>query len=136
MLVDANWRVCVADFGLAITAKKSAASNGEQLGTIGYMAPEIALQTSEFTYAADVYSFAICLWEIFTGMEPYANEDWYAIIRQLQDKERLPLPPEEIWPKELADLVSKCWAEAPSDRPSFEEIIITLRQLEKIGIVL
>jgi len=66
LLVAANWRVCVADFGLARVKKRSGSYIGpsspekagvglEPLGTIGYIAPEIALEKSAFTPAADVY---------------------------------------------------------------------------------
>ena len=41
-----------------------------------FMAPELMLNPyQEFTPAADVYSFAICLYEVYTGTRAYETED-------------------------------------------------------------
>lgn len=62
-MIDANFRTKVADFGLA-------GRKGKGKGSPFWMAPEM-LQGAERTTAADVYSFAICMYELFSRQEPY-----------------------------------------------------------------
>ena len=62
LLVDTNWRVAVADFGLSVINERG----GQAAGTTGYIAPEL-ITGGEASYASDVYSFGVVLWEIFTG---------------------------------------------------------------------
>lgn len=57
LLVDTNWRVAVADFGLSIIGERESGT----AGTTGYMAPEL-INGSEATQATDVFSFGMVLW--------------------------------------------------------------------------
>lgn len=46
-------------------------------GTLSYMAPEhLESIHNPSTEKSDVYSFAIVVWVILTGEEPYASELW------------------------------------------------------------
>ena len=67
LLVDENWRVAVADFGLSevVTITHDCNINPNNVvGTFGYMAPEVILGNPA-TFASDVYSFAVILWFVF-----------------------------------------------------------------------
>lgn len=70
MQVDDNWQVKVADFGLATVKSRTFAKT--MCGTTGWVAPEV-LAEQGYTEKADVYSFAIILWEILTRQIPYAG---------------------------------------------------------------
>ena len=71
-------RAVVTDFGLAYTANDDeAATNisisapGDILGTPDYMAPE-QIQGGDVTPASDVYALGIVLYEMVTGVRPFA----------------------------------------------------------------
>ncbi len=67
LLIDWAGAVRVADFGLATSALKAAATMpGMVFGKVGYMAPEQATR-GELDPRADVYSCGVVLWELLTG---------------------------------------------------------------------
>jgi len=121
LLVDKNMVVKVADFGLSRmkTGKKTGA-----VGSPSYMAPEM-LSEKEYDEKADVYSFAICLWELLTQGKPHADIEAtsldeiykYVVIQ----KKRPTIPPQT--PTQLSQLLTECWHDRPEERPSFKQII-------------
>ncbi|KDD71458.1 protein kinase [Helicosporidium sp. ATCC 50920] len=134
--------VCkVADLGLCKRRRDTYASGvTAQRGTLPYTAPEVLRTPGQVTEKADVYSFGVLLWELWTGKEPYEGQNYHALLHQLsQPNTRLrpPLPQTPEWedrgggPRELAPgwaaLVESCWAEDPDQRPGFPEIVKTLR---------
>jgi serine/threonine protein kinase len=63
LLVDRNWTVKVADFGLSVV-KKDAAAKKEKHGPIGtplWMAPEV-LMNKEYNEKADVVRHLFCIY--------------------------------------------------------------------------
>ena len=67
-LIDEHLHIKIADFGLS---RRLAPGNMETYcGTPANMAPEIVKQ-EEYSEKADVFSFAIILWELVTGENPY-----------------------------------------------------------------
>lgn len=38
-----------------------------------WMAPEVFTQCTRYTIKADVFSYALCLWELLTGEIPFAH---------------------------------------------------------------
>lgn len=119
LLVDKNWTVKVADFGLS----KIQGDDDTAGGSPFYMAPEVLLGRS-VTPKADVYSFGVLLWELYTRKKPWSgvfeNED--ELVNAVCDEGERPEIPADC-PKQLAALIKRCWAEEPDDRPSFQEII-------------
>lgn len=61
--------VYLADFGFSTTEK----SSDLQLGTPGYMAPEIFL--GEYTNKIDVFSTGIVMFILLTGQHPFADKN-------------------------------------------------------------
>lgn len=68
LLLDAQWRIKISDFGLARIRETSHAHT--QVGTFAWMAPEV-LESKPYAEPADVYSFAIVMWECLTRREPF-----------------------------------------------------------------
>lgn len=124
LLVDNNWTVKVADFGLSVV-KKDAEAKKEKHGPIGtplWMAPEV-LMNKEYDEKADVYSFGIVLWEILTGEDPWGDiESLVDLVDAVCLEHRRPPLPKDI-PQSLRDLINACWHPETDKRPSFEEII-------------
>ena len=64
------------------------------------MAPEV-LQNKEYDESADVYSFGIVLWELFTQREPFEDiETFSAMIDSVVAEQKRPEIPKEC-PKKL-----------------------------------
>ena len=119
---------------------KGARSQRDMTGMVGtpnYMAPELmAMDQGSATGAIDVYSFGILLWSIYTGKSPHADRDIgsiHALFRAvLRDGLRPPVPPH--MPKPLMQLMVDCWAQQPTQRPSFAEINERLQDPDGLGI--
>jgi serine/threonine protein kinase len=91
------------------------------VGTLLYMAPEVFGWF--YDQKADVYSFALILYEIVTGNGIFSgqdNENKRRLYGDLRAGER-PVFPEDV----LAfaqSLIGRCWSSKRSERPSFSEI--------------
>jgi RNA polymerase sigma factor (sigma-70 family) len=70
VLLDKNGHVYVTDFGFAYLITGSSMSGHGLGGTAGYLAPEILLQQSRPTSAADVYAMGMLMWTLATGKSP------------------------------------------------------------------
>lgn len=84
------------------------------------MAPEVA-EVSPYGFSADVYSFAILLWEMLTlktAFEKYSREQHYKEIIVEGKRPKL----KRSWPFVIKNLLQRCWAPKPSDRPTFQSV--------------
>lgn len=124
LLVDDNWQVKVADFGLATVKSKTFAKT--MCGTTGWVAPEV-LAEEGYTEKADIYSFAIILWELLTRQIPYAGKNTMQVVRSVDRGERLSIPP--TCPPDYAKLINVCWDNDPTTRPAFSSILVTLERM-------
>lgn len=130
-LVTENYTIKITDFGLSqATTQGCSLRDGKEgaRGTPLWMAPEV-LEGKEFSTSADVYSFGIVLWEIFTRKEPFSQFRNYQKFKEAVCKQmvRPKIPPE--CPQSLVTLIEKCWAADPLLRPNFVTI---LEELENI----
>ncbi|KYQ89723.1 SH2 domain-containing protein [Tieghemostelium lacteum] len=123
LLVDNNWVVKVADFGLSKI--KQGSSTSGQAGSPLYMAPEMLLN-QEYDEKADVFSFGILLWELLTKQEPYNKlyTSYPALVEGVVHKKNRPIIP-DFWPTRLKELLNRCWEHFPNKRPSFQNITET-----------
>ncbi|XP_011033976.1 PREDICTED: uncharacterized protein LOC105132286 [Populus euphratica] len=116
----------VGDFGLSKIKRNTLVTGGVR-GTLPWMAPELLNgSSSKVSEKVDVFSFAIVLWEILTGEEPYANMHYGAIIGGIVNNTLRPPVPSFCDP-EWRLLMEQCWAPDPMARPSFTEIARRLR---------
>ena len=118
VLVPSEGPVRVTDFGLARAASEvSMSTTGSMLGTVAYMAPEIAT-TGTCDARSDIYAVGIMLYEMLTGSVPWQGENpMQMAYHHVNDS--VPLPSEvEPWiPREIDDLVASLAAKDPEDRP-------------------
>jgi len=104
-------RAIVADFGIA-------AGVGDVVdggcGTPEYMSPEQALG-QPVDARSDLYSLGVSAWFAFAGRAPFTGTDHRAIVLQHLDA---PVPPlAGAIPRQVAQLVARCMAKAPPERP-------------------
>ncbi len=70
---------------------------------------------------ADVFSYAVVLWELLTCKVPYSDmTPLQAAVGVVQKGLRPGVPP--ACPPALSDIMTACWAQVPSMRPSFREL--------------
>jgi Protein tyrosine and serine/threonine kinase len=75
--------------------------------------------------AADVFSYAVVLWQLLTREEPFAGKGQVeAAAAVALDGKRMGFPPST--PPPVIELISQCWDAMPGHRPSFEAIVDSL----------
>ncbi|OAO91712.1 hypothetical protein AXX17_AT5G48250 [Arabidopsis thaliana] len=72
LLVDKNWTVKVADFGLSRIKHETYLTTKTGRGTPQWMAPEV-LRNEAADEKSDVYSFGVILWELVTEKIPWES---------------------------------------------------------------
>jgi len=119
-----NASAIVADFGVAKMTEQTL-KLATQIGTPNWMAPEIVVLNAKKGYDSkvDVYSFAMLLYEMMTNQIPFAGMNAIQIGFCLAKGERPAKPSiSSRVPKELINLMTRCWSQEPEKRPSFDEI--------------
>ena len=113
MLVDAQGRVFVLDFGMAkaIDAMPALTETGEILGTPAYMAPEQA-QGFAADERSDVYGLGATLYRLLAGVAPYQGRDPLDVARRVAATPPEPLPEVDA----LAGIVGRAMARERKDR--------------------
>ena len=117
ILVPTDGPAKVADFGLArAVSEGSTSATGNMLGTVAYIAPEIAL-TTEANARSDLYSVGIMLYEMLTGAVPWADESPLQIASH-HVSDDVPSPSATLpWiPREIDDLIAALTARNPANR--------------------
>jgi len=131
ILLSSSREAKVSDFGLS-RKKLPDTSLSCTMGSIWSMAPEVIENAKNFTKKSDVYSFGVLLWEILTQADPCPKDmtSFLLATKVLNEQFRPTLPHPNV-PPHWAALIEKCWAQNPDDRPTFEDIIITLESFEE-----
>ncbi|WP_369145837.1 protein kinase [Streptomyces sp. R44] len=111
------------DFGVARAADQSRLTKtGMVIGTPAYMAPEQAVADRDLTGAADVFGLGSLLLYAANGRPPFGDGSGpdllYRVVHGEPDFGRL-----TEGDPELAELVRKCLAKDPADRPTAEELV-------------
>ncbi|XXG89695.1 hypothetical protein AAC387_Pa12g1636 [Persea americana] len=69
ILIDLDYEACLSDFGTAKVLKAGSSDLSTFVGTLGYVAPELAY-TMKVTEKCDVYSFGMIVLEVLMGRHP------------------------------------------------------------------
>ena len=130
--------VKVLDFGLARIDGPIEASGarltepGVILGTPGYISPE-QLRGIGVDFRADLFSFGVMLYELASGIHPFANSNPASTIARVLES----TPPDIVefspsCPPALDALVQKCLEKEPNRRHhSTRELVAELEQLRR-----
>lgn len=86
ILIDADHRVKVGDFGLVRAASAQAATSDQIVGTVSYLSPE-QVSGGDLTPTSDVYSVGVVAFELLTGTVPFKGDTplQHALARLEQD---------------------------------------------------
>src|ERR687892_2331379 len=132
VMVDADGRARVTDFGIARVGVSEITQTGSVLGTAQYLSPEQA-QGLEITSASDLYSIGVLLYEGLTGRVPFEADSAVAVA--LKQVSEVPRPPSELnpaVPRALDAVVLKALAKDPANRfASVDEFAAALDAAEK-----
>ena len=116
VLVDADGRVKVTDFGIARAGGTQMTEVGSIVGTAQYLSPEQA-RGAPVDQRSDLYSLGIVLYELLTGTVPFTGDAPVEIaMKHLSD---VPEPPSRRRPgiaRELDLIVMRALAKDPDDR--------------------
>ena len=124
----------VTDFGLSRCVEFGMRG---LLPTWPWLAPEV-IDSDSFYYdeRSDIYSFGIVCWELAARGTPFLSDYWTTFqvhgffqkqlcITAILTESLRPKIPDDT-PGVFASLIKACWSASPSDRPSFEEIVLYL----------
>jgi len=116
ILVDADGRPRLVDFGIAHLPTSTITHTGMAMGTPSYMAPE-QIAGQKVDGRADVFSLGVILYELLTLEKPFPGDNMTTIIYKIVHEN--PRPPREInhsLPEKLAAAVDKALAKNPAAR--------------------
>mmetsp|Transcript_12426 Transcript_12426/g.35335 ORF Transcript_12426/g.35335 Transcript_12426/m.35335 type:complete len:520 (+) Transcript_12426:122-1681(+) len=124
-------KVKLLDFGLAKVLPPSDDENQRFLltgttGSIRYMATEIALK-QPYNLKADVYSFAMLLYEVLCLEKVFSKWHTAEIFEQVHNKQHRPRM-SMFWSKQIKQLLKSCWAYDPVARLQMKEVEVVLRK--------
>ncbi|CAI9275780.1 unnamed protein product [Lactuca saligna] len=128
MLIDKqHMTIKHTDFGESIFEPSELLYTTGERGTRGFMAPEV-VSRKPYGRKCDVYSFGICLWEIYNCDIAYT----YNLDNLTPDiyQEMRPSIPMDC-PRSLAHLMERCWDKDPGKRPEMKEVVVQLEAIER-----
>jgi eukaryotic-like serine/threonine-protein kinase len=116
VLVDAEGRLKVTDFGIARAGASQMTEAGSIIGTAQYLSPEQA-KGAPVDQTSDLYSVGVLLYELLTGTAPFSGDTPVEIA--MKHLSSVPEPPSahraEI-PHDLDMVVMRALAKDPSER--------------------
>ncbi|KAF5794874.1 putative transferase, protein kinase RLK-Pelle-RLCK-VIIa-2 family [Helianthus annuus] len=148
ILIDSNYNAKLSDFGLAKDGPVDGKSHVSTrvMGTYGYAAPEY-MATGHLTARSDIYSFGVVLLEILTGRRcidknrPTGEQILVEFVKPyLTSKRRIlyimdPRLAGQYSPNvamRAAMLATKCLLKEPKHRPTADEVVKALEQLQDL----
>ncbi|KAK0439972.1 kinase-like domain-containing protein [Desarmillaria tabescens] len=136
ILVNADFRCCLADFGLAKAVMTCGfGSYGDsRKGSSRWLAPELlqvdASSNWQYQTFRDIYAFGCTVIEIFTGRIPFWNiKQDIAVMLAVWQNDLRParpsydeLPYDSVW-----SLVELCWSRDVHRRPSSSSLVLLIQ---------
>ena len=113
VVLDDNLEPKICDFGSARLMDSEFSATFA--GSPAYMAPELFYEDIKYGPKVDVFSFAVTMYSILTGISP----------KGIHTEGRRETIPENI-SDEYRALIEVLWSEKPDERPTFDEIVTVL----------
>jgi mitogen-activated protein kinase kinase len=133
ILVNSRGKIKICDFGVSSELEGSIAETFVGTGT--YMAPE-RIQGSPYTVKSDVWSVGLTLMELAIGKFPFNSDsaDGDAggpqgildLLQQIVLEPAPKLPKSDAFPSILEDMIAKCLMKDPAQRPTPQQLVVSL----------
>ncbi|RIA82450.1 kinase-like domain-containing protein [Glomus cerebriforme] len=96
-------------------------------GNLSYIAPEV-ITGKETTFASDIYSIGILMWEISSGQPPFINHKHnYDLAMKIVNGMRPKIVPGT--PLEYKKFMKQCWNADPTKRPDAYTLLTEIKKL-------
>uniref|UniRef100_A0A1D1YVI7 Serine/threonine-protein kinase HT1 n=1 Tax=Anthurium amnicola TaxID=1678845 RepID=A0A1D1YVI7_9ARAE len=92
------------------------------------MAPEV-LNGNPYNRKCDVYSFGICLWEIYCCDMPYPDLSFSEVTSAVVRQNLRPEIP-RCCPSTFGNVMKRCWDANPDKRPEMDEVVTMLEAID------
>ncbi|XP_076035192.1 serine/threonine-protein kinase TNNI3K-like isoform X2 [Oratosquilla oratoria] len=130
ILLNEGCHAMVADFGESRLVQNIFEENmTKQPGNLRWMAPEVFTQCTRYSIKADIFSYALCLWELLTSELPFSHLKPAAAAADMAYKHSRP-PLEMAYPVEISAILERSWHKIPEERPNFAQIITELEEIK------
>jgi len=142
-IASGNFMVKVTDFGVAaehfgseVKGERGIAETHTtptpkltgETGTYRWMAPEV-IRHESYSSKADVYSFAVIMWQLLTHDDPYQDLDSVDAANLVANKNLRPPFPDGA-PEKIVDLIKLNWSDDAFARWKFDEIAERLEEMK------
>ncbi|XP_022107303.1 uncharacterized protein LOC110988267 isoform X2 [Acanthaster planci] len=139
-LVTSDETLKICDFGISRQCDYTV-STVTNRGSSPWMAPEAfgdvmydsssTRKPCKVTTKSDVYSFGVVMWELISGEAPYSNKMPMQILTAVViNKDRLEIPHDSPEHQQMSDLLNKCWQADYTQRPSIQEVLQSLIDID------
>jgi eukaryotic-like serine/threonine-protein kinase len=134
VLINDQGLLKIVDFGVAAAHREGdtqLTKTGYVIGSPKYMAPEQILG-KKVDERADVYAIGVMLYEMLTGVPPYARGDHMSVMYQhVQGRARAPCEINPALPKDLGELIMRAMAVDKTKRfQNMEELRTALQRFQ------
>lgn len=137
ILVNSKGGIKLCDFGVSGELINSMADTF--VGTSTYMAPE-RIQGDRYTVKSDVWSYGLSIMELAIGRFPFSSNEEIEdgdcapagildLLQQIVYEPAPKLPKSDAFPPILEDMIHACLAKNPDDRPTPQELFVSILPL-------
>src|SRR5205823_8896989 len=117
----------ISDLGFCGPANKPLNS---VYGNLPYIAPEV-IAGKETTFASDIYSFGMLMWEISSGQPPFINfeHDCDLALKIINGMRPKVIPG---IPLKYKKLMEQCWDADPTVRPDIDYLLNEIEEMRRL----
>lgn len=129
IMIQENFIVKIADFGIAKIPQSELTRTGEILGTPNYMSPE-QITGIPLDQKADLFALGVILYQMLTGEKPFYGETFNSLAYKIVHQN--PIPPKTLnpsIPQSLNDIAMQLLEKNRELRPTAKELINVLNKI-------
>lgn len=127
LLITKDFHAKISDFGLSRILNDPGAEKHMTLcGTPSWIAPEI-FRGEAYSWAVDVYSYAVVIWELVNFKKPYGDQDRFKVPYLVSCKGLRPTLPQHMCPY-LTKIMTDCWRGDSHARPAMSRVVERLER--------